>query len=265
MYLLELAYKAENHIFMKSFKEKLIPKLKAASIHLLISLLIFMVILYFILFDWYPEPFFTAQGGWQGIRLMAVVDLVLGPSLTFIVFNHLKQRKEIFFDISLIVLVQIVALIWGGYTVYAQRPIALVFWNDAFYTVTGDDYSVQGIDDPDFSQFSAHVPPLIYSRPLTTLIEMEQFRQLTEKKIPVYAHVSLYEKIEDHLSSVFSRGVDIKEVMSKNASMKSQLEKIVQGDFAGYHYIALKAKYQNMILILDNNGNLVGEVKAPYF
>lgn len=250
---------------MITLKDKLMPKLKATSIHLFISLLIFLVVLYFILFDWYPEPFFTAQGGWQGIRLMAVVDLVLGPALTFIVYNQLKQRKALIFDFSLIALVQISALIWGGHLVYTQRPIALVFWHDAFYTVTGDDYSVQGIDNPDFSQFSTHVPPLIYSRPLTTLIEMEQFRQLTEKSIPVYAHVSLYESIKDNLSSVFSRGVDIEEVISKNASMKFQLEKIVRGNLADYNYIALKAKYQNMILILEENGNLVGEVKAPYF
>lgn len=250
---------------MTGFKDKLIPKLKATSIHLFISLLVLVVILYFILYDWYPEPFFTAQGGRQGVRLMAFVNLVLGPLLTFIVYNHLKQRKAIIFDLSFIVLVQISALIWGGYQVYTQRPIALVFWHDAFYTVTGDDYSVQGIDNPDFSQFSAHVPPLIYSRPLTTLIEMEQFRRLTDKKIPVYAHVSFYEKIEDNLSSVFSHGVDIEEVMSKNSSMKSQLEKIVQGKVADYNYIALKAKYQNMILVLEKNGNLVGEVKAPYF
>lgn len=250
---------------MTGLKAKLPQKLKATSVHLFISMLVLAVVLYFIVFDWYPEPFFTAQGGWKGARLMVIVSLVLGPLLTFIVFDHLKQRKAMIFDISLIVLVQVSALIWGGYQVYMQRPIALVFWHDAFYTVTADDYLVQGIDHPDFSQFSAHVPPLIYSRPLTTLLEMEQFRQLTDKKIPVYAHISLYEKIEDNLSSIFSRGVDIEEVMSKNASMKTELEKIVQGNVDDYNYIALKAKYQNMILILEEDGIFVGVVKAPYF
>jgi len=250
---------------MSSLKDRLKYKLKATLFHLVVSLPIFIIILYFILFEWFPEPFFTAQGGWQGIRLIALVDLVLGPSLTFIVFDHLKNRKAIIFDLSLIAIVQISALIWGCYQVYSQRPIALVFWYDAFYTVTGDDYSVQGIDNPDFSRFSAHVPALIYSRPLTTQIEMEQFRRLTEKEIPIYAHVSLYERIEDNLDSIFLRGVDIGEVISKNSSMRYQLEKIVRGNINDYNYIALKAKYQNMILILDENGNLIGEVKAPYF
>ena len=250
---------------MRNLKQKLISKLKATLVHFCLSLLIFSVILYFVLFEWYPEPFFTAQGGWQGIRLMILVQLVLGPLLTFIVFDHLKQRKAIVLDLSVIAVVQVIALILGGYQVYTQRPIALVFWHDAFYTVTSDDYSIQGIENPDFSNFSQHVPPLIYSRPLSTLIELEHFNQLTEKSIPVYAHVSLYEKIDDHLDSIFLHGVDIKEVMSKNASMKSQLEKIIHGNVSDYNYIALKAKFRNMILILDKNGKLEGEVVAPYF
>lgn len=250
---------------MNSLKDKLIPKLKATSIHLLISLLIFAVILYVIIFDWYPEPFFTAQGGWQGIRLMAFVDLVLGPSLTFIVFNHLKPRKEIVSDLSIIAVVQIAALIWGGYTVYTQRPIALVFWTGAFYTVTGEDYSVQGIDNPDFSRYSSHIPPLIFSRPLLTQMELKSFKKLTAKSIPIYAHVDLYESIEDNLKDVFFNQVDIKEVISKNAVMKARLNQIIHGDIDAYKYVALKAKYQNMILVMDENGHIVGEVKAPLY
>lgn len=248
---------------MMSLKEKLIPKLKATAIHLGLSLLVFLVILYFILFEWYPEPFFTAQGGWQGIQLMAFVDLVLGPCLTLIVYDHLKSRRAIQLDMSLIVLVQVGALIWGGNQVYSQRPIALVFWADAFYTVTEDDYLSQGIKSPDFSQYSPYVPPLIYSRALETEAEMERFKELTSRSIPIYAHVTLYEKIEDNLSNVFLNEVDIKNVMSKNATMKLEVEKIIDGDITDYRYVALKAKYHNMILIMEENGKLVGEVKAP--
>lgn len=249
---------------MNGFKDKLISKLKAAFIHLGLSLLVFAVILYFILFVWYPEPFFTAQGGWQGIRLMALVDLVLGPSLTLIVFNHLKSRKEIVSDLSIIVLVQVCALIWGGYQVYTQRPIALVFWDGAFYTTTQDDYLSQGEKIPDFSQYSHHIPSLIYSRPLRTQLEMEEFKALTEKSIPIYAQASFYENIEDNLESIFQYEVNIKEIMSENAQMKFMLEKITDGRIADYKYIALKAKYQNMVLVMDKNGWLVGSVKAPY-
>ena len=250
---------------MADLTAKLPQKLKATSIHLFISLLVFLFILYLIFYDWYPEPFFTAQGGWQGIKLMAFVQLILGPSLTFIVFDHLKKRRAVIFDLSVITVLQIAALVWGGYQVYAQRPLALVFWHDAFYTVTADEYSVQGIENPDFSKLSRYIPPLIYSRPLRTSIELEQFNQLTKKSIPVYAHVSLYENIEENLNSIFSHGVDIKEVMSNNASMKSKIEKVIQGNASEYYFIALKAKYRNIILVFDKNGLLKGEILAPAY
>ena len=239
-------------------------KLRAASIHLLISFLIFLVILYYILFDWYPEPFFTAQGGWQGIQLMAFVDLVLGPSLTLIVFNHLKKKKEIMFDLSIIAVVQIAALIWGGYMVYSQRPVALVFWTDAFYTVTSDDYAEQGIENPDFSRYSKHKPPLIYSRPLLTKLDLENFSALSKRSIPVYAHTAFYESIEENLKDIFSNQVNIVEVMANNTEMKTQIDRIAKGEIESYKYVALKAKYHNMILIMNENGGIIGEVKAPY-
>ena len=248
-----------------NWKDLVRHKLKATAIHLLISLLIFAGILYIILYHWYPEPFFTAQGGWQGIQLMAFVDIVLGPTLTLIVFNHLKQRKDIIFDLSMIALVQVCALVLGGYAVYTQRPIALVYWATAFYTVTGQDYSIQGVDSPDFSQYSTHVPPLIYSRPVSTGDELKVSNELTNQSVPAYAHVSFYEPIDKHLPAIFTNEVNIWDVLLLDTEIQTQLDKITDGDMDAYKYVPLKAKYQNMILVLEEDGNLVGVVKAPFF
>ena len=58
--------------------------------------------------------------------------------------------------------------------------------------------------------------------------------------------------------------MNIDEVITNNAEMKAQLEQITHGDLAAYKYVTLKAKYQNMILIMKHNGEIVGEIKAPY-
>lgn len=248
-----------------TLKEKLKYKAKATSIHLMLSLVIFVVILYFILYEWYPEPFFTAQGGWQGIRLMALVDLVLGPALTLIVFNHLKKRKEIIFDLSLIAAVQITALVLGGYAVYSQRPIALVFWTSEFYTVTEADYHAQGINSPNFSEYSAYTPPLIYSRPILTELDLEISRDLTENLIPAYAHVDFYEKIEGNLEALFSNEVDIREIVLTNTDMLDQVDVITGGELDAFHYVRLTAKFHNMILVMSEDGKLIGSIKAPTY
>ena len=245
-------------------KEKLKHKIKAVSIHLLLSLIILAVFWYVIRYLWYPEPFFTAQGGWQGIRLMAFVDLVLGPTLTLIVYNHLKQRKEIIFDFSLIAIVQIGALVLGGYTVFSQRPIALVYWTGTFYTVTGEDYQAQGIKSPDFSQYSDHIPPLIYSRPTTTNAELQITREMTKQSIPAYVHVELYEKIEDNLEAIFENTVDITQLLLMNPEILERIVEVTKGNLDTYRYLSLKAKFHHMLLIMNDDGELIGSVKAPF-
>ena len=245
-------------------REKIKHKIKAVTIHLLLSLVVLAVFWYVIRYVWYPEPFFTAQGGWQGIRLMAFVDLVLGPTLTLIVYNHLKRRKEIIFDFSLIAIVQIGALVLGGYTVFNQRPIALVYWTDAFYTVTGDDYQVQGIKNPDFSQYSNDIPPLIYSRPTSTEAELEETRKMTSQSIPAYAHVDLYESVEKNLEVIFRNEIDMTRLMLMNPTILKQIDEVTKGELDLYRYISLRAKFHHMLLIMDKNGGLIGSVKAPY-
>ena len=48
---------------------------RAFAIHLGISLAIFTVLAYLVLAVWYPDLFFTTDGGWQGIRIIIAVDL----------------------------------------------------------------------------------------------------------------------------------------------------------------------------------------------
>ncbi len=111
-------------------------KLRAFGIHFSLSLLIFFVLLYFILFHWYPMPFFDTDGGWQGIRIIIGVDLTLGPVMTFIAFNPRKVSRLLKLDLGLIALAQIAALIWGISAVHGQRPYLAIFSDGIFYPMT---------------------------------------------------------------------------------------------------------------------------------
>ena len=57
-------------------------RFSAFSIHFGISLLIFAALSAVILLVWYPGYFFELDGGWEGLRIIIGVDLVLGPLLT---------------------------------------------------------------------------------------------------------------------------------------------------------------------------------------
>jgi hypothetical protein len=228
-------------------------KIKAASIHLLISMVIFLGILYFILVEWYPQPFFTAAGGWSGIKLMAAIDLVLGPSLTLIIFNHNKAKKEIFFDLSLIAMVQISALIWGGLQVYSERPVALVMWEGTFYTVTEDYYNKQNIRLDEMASYSDEKPLIIYAETDHSVEQLEEIQRLNEQKIPPYAQVHLYHSVKENLNKLVSHQLS-DDMLSFYLKQEDNKQAVTKQSFA---FLA-KAKYRNLIVYLDSNANLLG-------
>jgi len=97
----------------------------AFAYHLLFSAIIFAILAYLIVFVWYPGFLFWTDGGWQGVRLIAGVDLVLGPFLTLIIYKATKPTLK--FDLAVIACVQIVALAYGAWLVHEERPRAVVF------------------------------------------------------------------------------------------------------------------------------------------
>ena len=67
---------------MKFSKASLITKLKATAVHLGLSLAIFVYLAYQIIYVWYPEPYFSYDGGLEGIRLVAAVLIRVGSRET---------------------------------------------------------------------------------------------------------------------------------------------------------------------------------------
>jgi hypothetical protein len=136
-------------------------KLKAFASHLGISFVIFLAILSLLIFAWFPPPFFTSDGGWQGIRIIAGVDLVLGPLLTLIVFKPGKPGLK--FDLTVIGIIQISALAWGIWMLHHERPVAAVFADGYFTPVTFNDIRMYGMTSDKLHTFGSKAPYWIFS------------------------------------------------------------------------------------------------------
>ena len=59
-------------------------KLRAFLIHFSISATVVGAAFAVIFFAWYPAPYFEVVGAWNVVRILIVVDLILGPLLTLI-------------------------------------------------------------------------------------------------------------------------------------------------------------------------------------
>lgn len=102
-----------------------VSRYKAALIHLLISALLVSNVIGVIFWVWYPHPAFEAVGAFSIIRLLVIVDLILGPTLTLVVYKHGKPGLK--FDLTVIAIMQIAALVYGTYTLYVEKPHYMVF------------------------------------------------------------------------------------------------------------------------------------------
>ncbi len=128
---------------------------RAFAIHFGISFAIFAALSALLVLIWFPGFLFSTDGGWEGIRIIVFVDLVLGPLLTLIVFKSGKPGLR--FDLACIGLLQAACLVAGVYVVYEERPIAIVYVDGGFFSMSRDDYLQVGGTPPALGVFEAPV------------------------------------------------------------------------------------------------------------
>lgn len=93
--------------------------------HLTISILIALLLLSIIFFIWYPYPLAKAVNAIDIFLIALCVDLIIGPVLGLIVYK--QGKKSLKFDLSVIILVQIIALAGGVYSIFQGRSVWIVY------------------------------------------------------------------------------------------------------------------------------------------
>lgn len=124
--------------------KKMKDKIKAFLIHLSISLLIAVFTILVVYGVWNPEPLYKATGVTHIFLLLLIIDIILGPLLTFIVYK--KGKKTLKFDLIVIGLLQFGALIYGLYNVYEGRPAWIVYNIDRFDLIRANEIDLRQID-----------------------------------------------------------------------------------------------------------------------
>ncbi len=236
-------------------------------LHLLASVLVLLAISALLLGLWFPAPFFSASGGWQGLKLVAIV-LLPGPLLTLVVSNSRKDRRVLARDLGLIVTLQCLALTGCVYTLYGQRPVAVVFWESEFYTVTADELAEHGYPASKLARFGKDRPAWVYRpKPVSAEGLRQILRQTTANGVPPHHQIDAFLPYRAHFSELAWHGLDIGEITQSNPTMKAELDALLHmrgGKTADYRYLALKAKYRNVVLVFTQSGERVGHLYAPY-
>lgn len=141
-----------------SFATRIQSALKACFVHFLASLAVAASAAMLVFVVWYPHPYGLLSGGLSLFIILVCVDVVCGPLLTLILYNPKKSHREIFIDLSLVVIIQVSALIYGIFIVHQARPLFLVHEVDRFRVVAMPDFN--GVDVKDqLASLAPHMRP----------------------------------------------------------------------------------------------------------
>jgi hypothetical protein len=140
-------------------------RIRAFGVHLLWSVLVAAVSLALVFVVWYPGPLAAASGVGPIVLILLAVDVVVGPVITFTVFNPAKKNLK--WDLAVVVALQLAALGYGLHTVFSARPAYVVFAADRFDVVYANDLTddkLAKVTDPRFNSLPLWGPHVIAAR-----------------------------------------------------------------------------------------------------
>lgn len=146
---------------------------RAARIHLLISAAVVAAIFSIVFLIWYPGWTFRVAGAVDPLLVMVSVDIVLGPLLTLIIYKAGKPGLK--FDLSFIATVQLIALFYGSYTLYSERPHYLVFAIDRVTLVANKNVDITKIGGELRAQNRIGNIVKVFARPPAGRAEFQRF------------------------------------------------------------------------------------------
>jgi len=135
---------------------------QAFGTHLFGSMLIALGSAALVFMVWYPTPFDETAGVSHIFLTLLTVDVVLGPVITLIIFN--PSKKELKYDLAIVLLIQIAALFYGLNSVFQARPVYVVYSVDRFDLVFANDLTedkLTNVTNQKFKSLSLGQPKII--------------------------------------------------------------------------------------------------------
>lgn len=164
------------------FNERLRAAGFAAAVHLLGSVLVAALAAGLVFGLWYPFPYRELAGGRDLFVLVVLVDIVLGPLLTLVLFTPSKMPRELWRDLIIVLMIQLCALGYGVWTVWQARPLFLVAELDRFKVI-----SRVALEEGVIKVLPRALQPQSFSGPITVAIR--EPKNLTEKSIVLFESI----------------------------------------------------------------------------
>ena len=220
--------------------------------HFFISLLISLLVVGLVFVVWYPEPLAKATGVTHIFLMLLVIDVILGPFLSLLVYK--EGKKSLKFDLTVIILIQLSALCYGVYSIAEGRPAWLVYNVDRFELVRNNEIIDDHIQN---AQKQYQQPPWL--KPRFVAIEFaKDIRQRNDDMFTeVLGGVSIAQKPERYveLSTVknqIQQRAQRLDVLD-NFNNQQQVAKILSQYPQANAWLPLKANVVDMVVLINKD------------
>ena len=199
---------------------------KAMCVHFGLSLLVAATIAWLVFTVWFPYPYRELAGGSELFMLVIAVDLVCGPLLTLVLYAPTKPKREILTDISLVVVIQLLALCYGVWTMWQVRPMYVVQEADRFTIMSRANLALNEVDAlPNELRPNYFGGPVQVSLRDLTVAETEKLNsEIKAGGHDAAEHPSLYVKFDG--GKTYQRAHPMKNLILTQPRLKIQLEAI---------------------------------------
>ena len=168
---------------------------------------------------WFPDGLFELEDVWEGLRILIPVDAILGPLLTLVLY--VPNKKGLKFDISMIAIFQIVALLYGGWTIHGQRPAVFVFAEDRFEVIPYSEFDQSKLPKEYYPTSITKYPFITYALSAQNNDERKDFifNNIQYQKKP-----DRYRPLEHYIDILREHSLDINNFKPGTSESRTSLE-----------------------------------------
>ncbi len=224
--------------------------------HLSVSAFIALIMVSVVFFCWYPAPLAKAIGVTKIFLMLIAIDVIVGPLFTLLVYK--EGKKTLKMDLMVIVLIQILAFLYGIHNIIEGRPAWIVQKDDRFELIRNNDVIRENIDQvkPEYQKSSWFKPQFVYIDYGTTDIERHQ------KMMDDLSHGIVASYNPKRYSDMKYAKVNIQKKMQKNDKLlvfnhKISVKRVLKKYPQAVGWMPLSTNNIDMVVLLDKEGQVV--------
>ena len=226
--------------------------IKAAVIHLSVSLLVVGALALLIFKVWYPIPLAQATGVFIIFAIIVIVTLFTGPVLTLIVYK--KNKKSLLLDTLVIVVIQIAAFSYGVYSLSQARPVWLAFYNNRFEIVRINDIEPEYLAKAslEYKSLSLTGPKWVAAKPVGTLQEIDDLKLWNRVGAKIAHQPAFYYPIDEAYSQILARAYNFADL--ERANNRVEIYRKLASSPTATGWLPLWGQEKHMVVLINKEG-----------